>query len=455
MPIWLDCGTFEKSYKQNYILLRILILLLSILSFNLIAQTDCDSHRQNIISLSEGDRLLLNQLIIDYLVSEVNPDYDPNSSNFLNRVIESKYTIIAEHTQFGDIVQTAINHSNEEFLSWHREYIAGLEQYLLDQGFPQFVPISYWSPNEAIPAEFYNQFVPDYYDGLDLPTNPNGEPGSALYISDEDMTWTGTISIDDLLCEDFQNADDLGNALLNDAIHTSVHFEMGGAMSSQNATSGATAFWILHANLDRFYRCYQIECQCPDLVVTSFVDDCDYCFDTSESVNADQFEVILVDELGNESEISLNSAGCIPYQHLVQGDSYTAEVRAINSEMKENIECPNGSTSISFVAPNPPGNKFDPNPCLKIVSEPHFYTTTSISGRKEVTITNIGDGRRFDFLNSTVNTGNTSTLMGNVWLDSGESIEVEIPEDVIGPGSNFFITQVGSESTSFQYIISN
>lgn len=211
--------------------------------------------RQNIKHIDPDNRIILNNLILDYVTSILNP-------NFVEGVdpIETKYMIIWEHVQWGDAVQTVINHKNEEFLSWHREYIAGLEQFLLDRGFPQFVPLPYWDPTEPIPSEFYDEFIDEYEDGLTTYTNPDGPAGSPFYLSPLDMTWVGRVSIDDDLCADFQTADALGKRLVADGIHSQVHWEMGGAMSSQSATAGTTAFWILHANLDRFYRCYQMEC---------------------------------------------------------------------------------------------------------------------------------------------------------------------------------------------------
>ncbi len=73
----------------------------------------------DIYSFNELEKIELNQLILDYLVSIPNPSW---AGNF----IEYKYSIIAEHTQFGiDSETTLANHQNEQFLSWHRYYIDG------------------------------------------------------------------------------------------------------------------------------------------------------------------------------------------------------------------------------------------------------------------------------------------------------------------------------------------
>lgn len=399
---------------------------------------------------------ILNQLILDYLTSEINPGYDTTSSNPLESWIEYKYTIIGKHTQWGDAVQTLINHSGEEFLSWHREYITGLEQYLLDRGFPQYVPLPYWNPNEPLPNTFYNSMIAEYeVEGIDSTNHPSQDPGDPYFFAPRDKTWIGDISIDDDLCADFADAAELGQALVQDATHTSVHFEMGGAYTSQAATSGTTAFWLHHANFDRFYRCYQIECECPELEVATYTDQCDYCFDFSASakLSSNGMQVILVDQSGVEQEISLNEQGCIPYGSLTPGDSYEIHIEAIKNG-KQNIDCPLNRQSLQFTAPNPTPTKFDSNPCLKLEALPKFpipmLMEAVLNGIVEVT--NTGESRIVDFVNTTAQNGETHTLISGLLLEAGQTIEVEIPISTIGQGINVFSTIVGDEESHFQYL---
>ena len=413
----------------------ITLLLFFIISIvNAVGQEDCEN-RANIYDFTSAERSELAQLILDYVTSIENPDWDSNDP------IETKYTIIHEHTQFGDMQQSQINHTNEEFLSWHRFYISGLEAYLVDKGYPQYVPLPYWNPTQPMPTEFYNVMIQEYIDdGLDT------APLDPFFISDPSATWPSQYDIADDLCSEFTDADDMGNTLVGDAMHSSVHWDVGGALRSQAATSGAAIFWPLHANIDRFYRCYQLNCQCPTTDVVGFADNCDYCLDLSGSILADDFEFTLIDAQGNEQTITLNGEGCIPYQLMNQGEHYTLKIKGINTAMEDNIECPDAEIEHMFTAPYVPSNKWNPNPCLKIHTLPNFPMNY-------VMFTNNGDGTLLNITNTNVNTGATTLVGSGVPIAENQSINVMVPFSSLPTGVYYLSVQFEGEQTGFEYFI--
>lgn len=405
--------------------------------------------RTDLETVLEPDRAMLKNLILDYLVTEVNPNYDVTDPNPQNSYIEYKYTIVGEHTQFGNSQQTAINHSNEEFLSWHREYLSGLEDYLLNEGYSEFVPLPYWDPTVAMPTPFYNAMIQEYLD-----SSLNTPPIAPEFISDPAATWGSNILITDDLCSDFDSADDLGNFLLSQAMHSSVHYDVGGAMRSQAATSGAAIFWPLHANIDRFYQCYQVDCQCPQVVVSGSADNCDFCIDISNSTNSDNYIFTLIDAQGNPTPVNLNSNGCISYLDMVQGANYTLNVQAFNSEMTDNVDCPNDIVNYNFTAPYVAPTKFEPNPCIGVEMNPQFPTSTSISGFNDetVVITNTsGDGLIVDITNENMSSFASYTLSSNLYIASGSSVTVTIPSSALTSGSNYFGVSSNNDLTGFSF----
>ena len=91
------------------------------------SQVDCEGQRTPIHELTQNQRDVLNDLILQYVQSQINPDYDPDGE-FPDKLLEHKYTIVAQHTDFGSN-HTPWHDPIELFFSWHRDYIAGLEQF--------------------------------------------------------------------------------------------------------------------------------------------------------------------------------------------------------------------------------------------------------------------------------------------------------------------------------------
>ena len=118
----------------------------------------CDGYREDIYDLLPEKRAELAGLIIDYVTSEEWLGYDPNHPDIRLRHPSLKYDVVAAHSAYGDPSVSITWHSdNELFLSWHRDYIRGLEDYLLEQGYHNYVPLPSWNPNTSVPEEFLSE----------------------------------------------------------------------------------------------------------------------------------------------------------------------------------------------------------------------------------------------------------------------------------------------------------
>ena len=336
----------------------------------------------------------------------------------------------------------------ELFFSWHRDYIAGLEQFILDQGCdicPDLVPLPYWDITQPLSDPFYNSMIPEFAVEDALITAPQ-----PLFITPQEETWSDFIEIDESTCTEYESPDALADWMLGR--HAQVHFEMGGAMRSFASTAGTAVFWLYHAYIDEKYYCYQQICQCPEPVVSISNRDCDVCLDLENSINADDFILTLVDEFGNESSVTLNLQGCISYRDLNQGDNYTLKIEAINTSMLDNIDCLDNEIEVNFTAPEPPSSKFNPNPCIRAIPLPQFPSPTSLTGNKVVKVTNTGIKREFTFINSIHNTGSHTVLASPMILEENEEVFITIPQASQGYGINYFTIHVDGETAAIEYI---
>ncbi|MFT5971172.1 MAG: hypothetical protein ACI8ZO_001691 [Flavobacteriales bacterium] len=132
--------------KKKNLTLWVTAGLLCLLSNPLFAQ--CGGRRPNITSFTSAERIELRNLMMDYLRSEI------DNSTFSNTSVY-QYTKVGIHSNFGG--SSANWHSyDERFLTWHRAYIAGMEQYILSRGGTKYIPLPDWKPTDKIPDEFFN-----------------------------------------------------------------------------------------------------------------------------------------------------------------------------------------------------------------------------------------------------------------------------------------------------------
>lgn len=131
-----------------------------------------------------------------------------------------------------------IVHSGEAIFTGHRAYVAGLEQYLQQNGGGAFVPLPKWDPATPIPGEF--NIVKAEDDGTLRPALENLNPHLPLPPAFRPPS----------LCT-FPTADALGNAI--NAWHGSVHLAIGGTMGDAMISPAAPIFWCWHGFVDDVY----------------------------------------------------------------------------------------------------------------------------------------------------------------------------------------------------------
>ena len=410
--------------------------------------SDCEGQRKEINSDFNPDKIeLLAGLIIDYLTSEVNPNYNVGSDPaFL------KYTVVAEHSDFNNLTSTGAGvwHSNNEtFFSWHRDYIQGLEQFLLDMGYPEFVPLPAWNPSTAMPEAFTTAVV----GGVGQLNNPDFE--ADMYV------------VDDITCGQFDNIDEFAGWIRASANapgsgadvtnHNLVHVGIGGAMGNVRTASGAAIFWLFHAHVDELYQCYQTRCQdCEPVFIraTGEAKGCRYCFDFSLSVNADEIiSVTLIDENGIAVNIPWpNYRTCIPSSYLESEQNYSVIISATNST--DDMCNAADEVEIKFTAPIiPKPSKFN-NPCTRVIATPQFpIPIDNFDTNPTFLVTNTGPARDFTFIQTPLMNGQSVILEDNLRLAQDESIQVEIPRRTIAVGYNIFSVIVEDEAMSVDYLL--
>jgi hypothetical protein len=154
-------------------------------------------------------------------------------------------------------------HDIPMLLPWHRTYIAGLENYLVSQGHPEFVPFPKWLASNPIPAELQS-VDPDCFTAdtavcsVNAPTEGPGDCAPLFDTTPNIAKPAGAIY--PALC-DYEDRDALTSGI--NGYHGSVHCAVGGAMCSFHSPS-AHIFWGHHGNIDDIWR--EWECRCKDLV---------------------------------------------------------------------------------------------------------------------------------------------------------------------------------------------
>lgn len=175
-------------------------------------------HRSTIQSLSPAERTELASMIITYVTPSVVQEH------------------MDWHMGNGPGGMTGPG-SGENFLAFHRTYIAKLEAYLTAQGRPQYVPLRTWNPQTPIPPEFSHPGRVSSNPGIPLPTWATVAGGT---IPDPLFGHTAL--------GQFASSDELGRAL-GFQFHGSVHNAIGGDMATFQSPLDPI-FFPWHALLD-------------------------------------------------------------------------------------------------------------------------------------------------------------------------------------------------------------
>ncbi|MEV4041301.1 tyrosinase family protein [Streptomyces umbrinus] len=168
--------------------------------------------RASISDLTAGDKKLLCDLVLSYISDRV----------------------LSIHGNGHDW-----HHGNSElFLSRHRQYLAGLESFLVGTGNGRFTPLPKWDPGVEIPSEFSVAKASDT--GRVRPPLQNLNPKMPV----------PTHLRAPNLCQ-ISSGDALAVAI--EGWHGQVHVAVGGAMESISIAPAAPIFWCWHAFIDDIY----------------------------------------------------------------------------------------------------------------------------------------------------------------------------------------------------------
>lgn len=214
--------------------------------------------RTDIYNFSSAERAELADLIIDY----VSPEILQQHCDYVN----------ASGGEQQDI------HSDFDFLPFHRVYLEHLEDWLIAQGHPEYVPLPSWDPSTPAPQEFRTA-GPDN-NGVDPDcgsTTCGNAPPASTGCSDV-SSWNPNVDLPNYLSLPIQNGNnndicDLnfsptapGNSDSNGLSrqievpwHNPVHVNMGGVMSNFRSPAVA-AFWIWHAYVDDVWKSWEGNC---------------------------------------------------------------------------------------------------------------------------------------------------------------------------------------------------
>ena len=129
-----------------------------------------------------------------------------------------------------DAIISGAHNNPVTFLSFHRNYIGGLEAFLLELAQSRWVPLPAWNPVEPIPREFN---IPDA--GLDRLRNLNPNVSFSPEFDQENLP-------------NFRTVEELGQALM--ARHNLVHSRIGGVMNNLQRAPEAPIFWPFHSYID-------------------------------------------------------------------------------------------------------------------------------------------------------------------------------------------------------------
>ncbi|KJS11391.1 MAG: hypothetical protein VR67_13920 [Peptococcaceae bacterium BRH_c8a] len=168
--------------------------------------------RPNLNNLTVGDRRLLASLIQQYATPE----------------------IIDLHW---NAAQAGAHRDPVMFLTFHREFIGGLEVFLLGQSFPMAAPLPAWNPAESIPGEFN---IPNFGPRRLRNLNPN-------------VSFSPDFDLENL--NNFRTVAELGEALMTR--HNLVHQRIGGIMNDMRMAPLAPIFWPFHSFIDDIYANWQ------------------------------------------------------------------------------------------------------------------------------------------------------------------------------------------------------
>jgi Common central domain of tyrosinase len=131
---------------------------------------------------------------------------------------------------------------NPAFFDGHRQFIAKLEAFLLQQGLAQFVPLPKWDPSTTIPVALRVVKV--------LPAVTAAGFGATIANASPNLPMPASLNN----LSGFSTAAALSTDAQLQAWHGNVHVTVGGAMANVVVSPCAAVFWVWHAFIDDIYE---------------------------------------------------------------------------------------------------------------------------------------------------------------------------------------------------------
>lgn len=204
--------------------------------------------RPDIDDLSGAEQIQLRDLILEFACNP-QPTIPGGVSGNQHHVNNMQNA----HTQGNGGACVGINF-NPNFLPFHRTFTELLEDFLIDQGFPNFVPLPAWDPCKPIPSAFFGSGTA--CSGLTAPSGPNSTCAG----------FDGNKYSCENLCNGFDDFRDFSLQLECDHnfVHGSVGSQNKGAFGTMQS-AGTALFYIWHAYVDDIWYSYQVANMTDDL----------------------------------------------------------------------------------------------------------------------------------------------------------------------------------------------
>ncbi len=235
--------------------------------------------------------LTLNSFAQTYQVRPNLYDFTPAQRTTLVNLMQQYITaeVVEYHCDFRDLtnVNSLQIHDDFNFLPFHRAYMEGMEDFLILNGHPEFVPLPYFDPAHPFPLDTPSEFqVVDadcWNTDCDIMVS-----GNANNYCDTNIDWSPEIDQHGLepngqfiypelqdLCDHnytppspppvpYNGGENQLSRKLETPYHNDVHEEMDGVIFSY-ASPAAPIFWNWHAYLDDMWKDW--ECNCPQSTV--------------------------------------------------------------------------------------------------------------------------------------------------------------------------------------------
>lgn len=221
------------------------------------------------------------------LMGQVRPDlindFSPAERTTLVNLMQQYITaqVVEDHCDYVAQGEPDI-HDDFNFMPFHRAYIEGMEDFLILNGHPEFVPLPSWNPATPTPVEFrvvdsdclltacvngvQPGSTPAQYCSVNVNWNPNRVRPNYLNASIQSGP-------NNDICDYFFQPTTPGGSSsiglsrnIETPYHNQVHMAMGGNMGNFSGPS-SPIFWCWHAYLDDMWK--EWECNCPQSTTRS------------------------------------------------------------------------------------------------------------------------------------------------------------------------------------------